>query len=125
MQLPTDLQEVSTGDNEILLKEADGDRRLLVRFLQEQTCTVRIESYQADKHPRTGEITHGQRLAASLTTVAPDFRVMLYPFRDGQPLPTTQWNRNDSMLTVSFADQVDEITFSTKEGQGTKVKLTR
>jgi hypothetical protein len=125
MQVPADVQESFSANNEIILRETEGDRRLLVRFLQEHTCTTKIESYQANRHPKTGAIANGNRLVASLSAVEPGFRVMLYPFRDGQPLPTTQWTEPGSTLKIRFADQSDELTFATEDRDGTNVMLTR
>jgi hypothetical protein len=114
MQLPMDLEEVSNAGNDIILKESDGDRRLLVRFLQEQNCSTRVEPYRANKHPKDGKIVQGRRLVASLNAVEPGFRVMLYPFRAGDPLPTTQWNHDRSMLAVRLAERFDKLAFSTQ-----------
>jgi hypothetical protein len=122
MQLPTDLRIASNAGNEVVLREAEGDRALLVRFLQEGVCTAAIERYQARKD-RKGNVTEGQRLVASLTAVEPGFRVLLYPFRDGQPLPESRWNGDRSALTVGLADQVSVLRFATTEDGGTRVTL--
>ena len=124
MQLPTDLVQASSADNEIVLKEVEGDRRLLVRFLQEGTCNFALESYEVSKD-RKGKVTMGQRLIASLNAVEPAFRVMLYPFREGQALPTTRWNEARSALSVVIGGQADVLRFATTDGEGTKVALTR
>jgi len=98
---------------------------MLVRMLQEGTCTLKIESYEANKHPKTGEVTEGKRLVASLNTVEPGFRVMLYPFRAGQSPPTTGWNRADKKLEVHFVERTDELRFSTTMEEGTKISLIK
>ncbi|KAI9002103.1 hypothetical protein DFJ74DRAFT_696608 [Hyaloraphidium curvatum] len=36
--------------------------------------------------------------------VTPDYTVLLFPYMDGSPLPTTTWNGDRSVLSVLFAD---------------------
>jgi len=124
MQLPTDLAQASNTDNEVVLKEAEGDRRLLVRFLQKGVCAIKVESYEVSKD-RKGRVTMGRRLIASLNAIEPGFRVMLYPFREGQALPTTRWNEALSALRVVVGDQMAVLRFTTTDGEGTKITLTR
>mmetsp|Transcript_11770 Transcript_11770/g.35890 ORF Transcript_11770/g.35890 Transcript_11770/m.35890 type:complete len:954 (+) Transcript_11770:34-2895(+) len=45
-----------------------------------------------------------------VTTTKPDFKVLLYAYRDGDPLPTT--SMVDNVLRVSFPGQEDTFTFS-------------
>jgi hypothetical protein len=125
MQLPTDVEEVMNTGNEVVLRETNGDRRLLLRFLQEGSCTTKIELYEARTHTKTGEIANGKRLVATMNAVDAAFRVMLYPFHEGGPLPTTKWSPDHSSLRVSFSDRADVLAFSTEQGAATKVTLTR
>ena len=124
MQLPTDLDPVSNTGNEVILKEAEGNRCLLVRFLQQATCRTRVESYQVAEDKRRGTVTLGKRFIASLNAVDPGYRVMLYPFRKGKLLPETKWDANGTELTVSFAGQTDTLSFKTTEKLGTRVVLS-
>lgn len=124
MQIPLDLKAKSNKGNEVVLAGGTGNREMLVRFLQEEECSSRVEKYQAAKD-RKGKITNGQRLIASVTCVEPKFRTILFPYRVGRPLPTTQWNRDRTILTVTFADQTDTLTFTTTGEEGTRVTLKR
>ena len=44
-------------------------------------------------------------------STAPDFKVMLYPHRHGQPLPVTRWNADKTRLSLAIAGQQDEFAF--------------
>ena len=45
-------------------------------------------------------------------TVAPDFRVLLFPFRAGDALPTTTWSADNLTLTVAVSGQTDTFIFA-------------
>ncbi len=125
MQLPTDLKAKSQKPNEVILTEETGEREMLVRFLQQAACKPRLETYEAAKDRKRGTITNGKRLIASVTSVEPKFRTLLFPYKAGQFLPTTEWNEDRSGLTVSFADQVDVLAFTTTDKEGTRIVLKR
>jgi hypothetical protein len=59
--------------------------------------------------------------------VRPEFMILLFPFRTGEPLPTTSWNADRSRLTVSPADGlVDTIAFDrAKPDHRTRLTFTR
>lgn len=124
MQLPTDLEEASNKGNEIVLSEKEGDRRLLIRFLQKDTGTIQLEKYEAAKD-RNGKIIEGQRLIASVESVEPGFRVFLFPHRAGGELPATTWQEDGTTLSVTFPDRTDRLYFTTTESEGTRVTLER
>ena len=63
----------------------------------------------------------------TLTTdaVSPDFKIMLYPFKEGEPLPKSQWNKKMSELTVDFGDQKDNLSFSASPSGKTNLRISR
>jgi hypothetical protein len=125
IQLPTDLEVSSNTGNEIILKEAEGERRLLVRFLQEGACKMKVEDYEVHKDRRSGRVTRGKRLIASLTAVEPGFRVMLYPFREGRQVPRCRILSEGRECTVQWPDDTDHLRFLSNDTEGTRVKLKR
>ncbi len=47
--------------------------------------------------------------------VEPNFKILLFPFRTGEPLPTTTWNQERTELTIDHRNgMVDTIRFSRK-----------
>lgn len=124
MQLPMDLEVKANKGNEVILAEAEGDREMLVRFLQEEVCSSKVEKYQVSRD-RQGKITNGKRMIASVTCVEPKLRTLLFPYKAGQSLPALKWNRGRTVLTVTFDDQVDVLTFAMTDEEGTKITLLR
>ncbi len=51
------------------------------------------------------------RITVPAHAVEPEFRVLLFPFREGEPLPLTWWNADRSRLFVRMGDQTDIYTF--------------
>ncbi len=43
-------------------------------------------------------------------SAAPDFRILLYPTREGDPLPVTTWNSDRTLLTIGNGKQRDAYT---------------
>ena len=98
MQVPNDLVVESTVvsgtaanyRNDVILAEKSGTRRLLVRILQADgvvnpATPATLEVYD---EPRRSGATW-QRLRIDADAVAPNFKVMLFPFRQGETLPVT------------------------------------
>ena len=51
--------------------------------------------------------------------------LLLFPFKDGQPLPETKLSADRRTLTVAWPDQIDTVTFTTGEGGRTGVSISR
>ncbi len=92
-----------------------GEPALLVRVLACAGRPVREISQQ------------GQLNLLSLHTVAiaPGFKVMLYAFRAGDPLPKTALDAIRTYLSVGFPDQRDTITFTPSASGKTDVTVKR
>jgi hypothetical protein len=66
-----------------------------------------------------------KRLVIASRSVAPSFKILLFPHRNGEPLPVTTWNDARTVLTVETAGVKDEITFTFGADGRTRLKLTR
>ena len=65
-----------------------------------------------------------RRLAVPVHAVNPQFKVLIYPYRQGDPLPETKWMDTHS-VTVAWDDQKDQIEFSDSITGKTNLKITR
>jgi len=54
-----------------------------------------------------------------------NFKVLLFPYLQGEEQPVTEWNTDRTQLTVSWSDQEDEFSFKTGNDKRTHVKLVR
>jgi hypothetical protein len=66
-----------------------------------------------------------RRLVISTNAVAPDFKALLYPYRNGASLPETTWDSSHKQLTVAFTGQKDQITFTPDASGATAVSVAR
>jgi hypothetical protein len=54
--------------------------------------------------------------------VAPGFRVLLYPFRTGTPLPKTTWD-GDVLMVEHGNGSTDRISFTKEQSGWTKIRM--
>ncbi len=96
-----------------------GDPMLLVRVLWRNTNYLMPQpSYRLLKYdyPGTWASARAGRVSVPAYSEDPEFRILIYPHRMGDPLPDTAWNEDRSKLTVAIGDQVDRYTFSKTDG---------
>ena len=111
------------------LAPARGDRLLLVRTLdiaipelptlQPIPMVAAIEYKKTDDaHQFTGRsMGMGTQVVIGSRSVEPKFIMLLYPHRQGDELPTTKWNDDKTLLTISWKDQIDSYEVK-KNGEG-------
>ena len=113
------------GKNEVVTRSAERDpnaTRLIVRRVQEKedkglqegdACLlVDVLQRNFSGYPSI-HLADEERIVVPSISVAPDFKVLVYPHRHGDPLPITRWNEAKTRLTVEIDTQVDVIDFST------------
>ena len=125
-QIPDDVSMISTsisanGQRDIVLSGSSGPERLLIRFVREIGTPVPAATgttvYDANHSTR--------RLLVSTTSSAPNWIAILYPYLDGEPLPTTAWSGSQLSVTLS-ATAADTFTFQPRTAlvTGTPVTMT-
>ena len=71
-----------------------------------------------DAHQFTGRsMGMGTQVVIGSRSVEPKFIMLLYPHRQGDELPTTKWNDDKTLLTISWKDQIDSYEVK-KNGEG-------
>jgi PKD repeat protein len=122
LQIPGDLTlatgaALPTGFNantDCVLNEnpTNGSRGLLVRILSPTNWAAYTDvtnNFFYVNSTNTQEFF--PRLVVVTTNIAPAFKVLLYPFKAGDLLPTNVWTATN-VLTVSIGNQTDTFTFS-------------
>ena len=66
-----------------------------------------------------------RRLVIPVTAIAPRFKVLLFPYTQGDPLPTTTWDAARKTVTVSIGNQVDQLTFTPGAHGKTDLRIER
>ncbi len=134
MQLPPDLdvlrwewEESTAGFRaDIILHEVlhentedrpDQGRRLLVRFLEnaaeDQATAINLRTNKPttpgyiETYPAYGSTSRGRRLVIPSRSVELRFKVLLFPYREGEQLPATSWYRDGKKLVVQWHDLAD------------------
>jgi len=138
MQVPDDLTlarrssgKADKGQVVDLILADDQGRRLLVRVLaagaepSEALLTQaesKLETYEKKERRRTSK---HKRIVLPLRAVTGAYKVLLYPFREGQELPKTAWNAGRTRLTVEWPGRRDELRFDAGSDGRTRVALMR
>jgi hypothetical protein len=114
MPVQPDLYILKTEKNSIVLAEKDGRRRLLIRLIDIKggdASGAYIETAAGfGWSKRIFEHWQENRLILPAYSVAPDFKIMLYPFNEGDELPET--SLRDGRLCISWKDQKDDYKLS-------------
>lgn len=150
MMTGTNTEIAEMKDNDIILSDADlardangliapkkGDRLLLVRVM-EMSDPTRVQDYHSRPSFRletfekkdTFDFTRrtfgiDKRLVIGSRSVAPNYKIMLFPFRKGDKLPVTIWNAERTKLTVEINGRRDEISFAKNSDGRTRLAVSR
>ena len=112
----------------------NGQPMLLVRFLNldnDSKAALATEAKEPtileDLRPEMATDRHYQRvrrLAVRAQAISPEFKVLLYPYHQGEPLPKNEWIGKNSVV-FSWPEQKDLIEFKQATSGKTDLKVTR
>ncbi len=100
------------------LEPKKGDPMLLVRVLWRNTEFP----YPLPSYEKTWAFS---RVKVPAFAVDPEFRVMLYPYRFGDPLPVTEWSDDRKQLSVQIGEQKDLYFFDQTDRGRTTIALEK
>ncbi len=111
-----------------------GQPMLLVRFLQIENDPKVVPATEAKEptiledeppaKPKGHYLQRVRRLAIPAHSVEPSFKVLLYPYRQGDPLPVTAWDGTNA-VTVLWPEQKDRLEFTKSTTGKTDLKVSR
>jgi len=108
--------------------QAGAERHLLIRVLEGQgldaAAPPAIETVTLSDGPQGRPFTF-PKLVVRARAVAPNFKTLLLPYRDGDALPKTTWNDDHTVLSIVWPDQRDQIAFVKAEDGRTLPRITR
>jgi hypothetical protein len=112
----------------------NGQPMLLIRFLNRDHDPKAVPATQAkeptileDFRPANAKDPHYQRvrrLAIPAHAIAPNFKVLLYPYRQGESLPKSTWLDQQS-VAIEWEDQKDRIDFTQAPTGKTDLQVIR
>jgi PA14 domain/Chitobiase/beta-hexosaminidase C-terminal domain/Concanavalin A-like lectin/glucanases superfamily/Heparinase II/III-like protein len=144
MHLPPDLEIIKSGGNWVDLgareipadpkvrgdKPKQDKRRLLVQVLnadldsQADAMAIRIDQSSIGNRAFDQGALH-KRLLISARSKEPRFKILLYPHREGEPLPDVLWNQEHDAVSIRTPGQEDLWTFAPAAGGRTAMALER
>ncbi|MEI8045133.1 MAG: hypothetical protein WCL11_27220, partial [Verrucomicrobiota bacterium] len=89
---------------------------------------LKYETFNVRRSANTGsdkDAGLGKRAVVSSFSVSPDYKILLYPHRDGQTLPSSAWSADRKTLTITDKDVKDVFTFTQGEDGLTACTLLR
>lgn len=119
---PNTPRDPKTGD--LIIKK--GDPLCLVRILWRNSNSgfpvPRLQRFDGQPEQAYNRFSH---LCIPAISTSPEFRVMIYPYRHGEPLPKTRWNGDRTQLQVFLDGVQDTYDFAKTDGGRTVFKMTR
>ncbi len=107
-------------------KPKAGDPLFLVRTLWRNSPygfpVPRFEKLNVEPQAPYGGLGH---VTIPAISTEPEFRVLLYPHRQGDPIPQTSWNDDRTELTVKIADVTDVYRFGKTDAGRTVFSVQR
>lgn len=124
------LCDASARDEHGVVRPRKGDRQLLVRILNQNEPkrardyqsrpAVRLETFERkdtlQPEMKAGALSGARsfgldkRLVIASRSVAPEFRILLFPHRAGDALPETRWNADRTELTIECPGEVVRLS---------------
>lgn len=103
-----------------------GEPLFLVRVLWRNSPygfpVPRLERFNGSPEKPFMRFSH---LTVPAISESPEFRILLYPHFQGDPLPITSWNLNRTKLTVQLGEQCDVYNLAQTDGGRTVFSMTR
>jgi len=75
--------------------------------------------------PRFEQYQDYNQVVVPAQTVSPEFRILIYPYKHGEPLPKTNWNADRTELTVQIGNKKDVYQFGKTDGGRTVLEMNR
>ena len=101
-------------------------RKCLVRVLSAEHLkeeSIKLELVRFPNPPQPDMLVN--RLVFTSESVCPNFKLILYPYIEGDPLPQSQWNEEQNMVSLHWKDQQDEVVFSPSQDGRTRFLIQR
>ena len=125
-----------TRDDSGMSRPQKGDRQLLVRVLEmndpklvrdfQGRPSIRLETFERKDTlgPDGRSFGMDKRLVIASRSVAPSYKILLFPHRKGEALPVTTWNEDKTKLTIEVGGRKDEFAFKVGPDGRTRLAIT-
>ncbi|WOO39772.1 LamG domain-containing protein [Rubellicoccus peritrichatus] len=117
--------KVSSDKEKLILRhkeDVNGGPRLLVKVLEAKGQSAPINLEHVDLKVGKDTIKSVRISIPTKNVVRPEFKVMLFPFMDGDELPQTEWNSDYDQLIVTVGGESYEYDFVKTDSGQTKTQ---
>ena len=118
-----------TGVIDVMLAAAGtarkGDPVLLIRILSCNADALPVPKIVSVSRPGKGKQPTSSVLVVPVDSVSPEFKVMLFAYRQGDALPVTEWNSGHTAVTITVPGHKDVVSFASATSGKTDVKIVR
>lgn len=103
--------------------ESHGGPSKMANQVNDASLPIRIEQIASPK--QIGSKSVKNRLIVEARAVDPEFRILMVPWRSGEPMPHVRWDEGKKTAFVSWKGQSDEIAFAKGEDQRSRFTISR
>jgi hypothetical protein len=97
---------------ELLVRELNANQPAIPTYQSNPRLETIEYLRHDDSHQFSGRSTGlGKRLVLPSRSVVPDYKVLLFPMKQGDPLPVTELSADQTHLTIDWNGQKDEYEF--------------
>jgi hypothetical protein len=96
---------------------------ILTNMVNSDKLPLRVEQFASGE--QAGAKPTNTRLVITRRAVDPAFKVVLIPFRIGEPVPAVRWNNDKNTGSIEWNDLVDELTFTATSNHRPQFSLQR
>ena len=129
LQVPKDVVLKVEEGGRCILGELDpksntpGSRKMLLHVLGDPSIKVFIEDYEVQG--TNGSRVQGRRIVVRANAVSPDFKLLLYPLKEGEVPPVIHTDVAKETTILTWKDQRDQISFTRGKNGLTQMTVQR
>lgn len=107
----------------LLIADKEPTEALAPNTVGSEKLPIRLEQVALKDVP--GSKPTSSRLVITRRAVDPEFKILLIPFRIGEPIPLVGWNESDKTAELNWPDQLDKIQFNLSPNQPICAQIQR
>jgi len=103
--------------------ESQGGPSKMANQVNDARLPIRLEQIASPK--QIGSKSVKNRLIVEARAVDPEFRILMVPWRSGEPMPHVRWDEQKKTAEISWKGQSDQITFAKGADQRSRFTISR
>ena len=104
-------------------KEADGDTPKSPGMVAYISHSLFFRSTRKTEKPTAANTGDVKTLIIPADAVAPNYKVFLFPYHQGEELPTTGWDADHAVVTIRWKDETQRLRFTANADGRTRITV--